>query len=209
MLYLIGLTLTPFLLFLCILGFIKFKNYDTAHSLIFYAILFGFTSEVLMKLSARYFHNNIIVYNLSSIIEFLLLFSFYYTFIGKGLNKYMYLLFLSVFLVSNLTELYNKGPFTMFTYSFLIKNTILLFLATVAFRKIINSHKTSIISDYSIFWINTSILIYYSCTLFIFGLRKYTLHLPSLALVTVYLHLFFIFVFYGLLSIGLWKTSRN
>jgi hypothetical protein len=207
MLYYTNFILLPFLLFLCILGFLKRRNYDTAHSLIFYALLFALLSEVLLRLSAWYFRNNIIIYNLSSLMEFLIFFLFYYKFIGSGLSKPVYLLILFVFLFFYVMEFINKGAFTLFSYFFLYKNFCLIVLAIFAFRKIIADPKEQVISNYSVFWINTSILIYYSCTFFLFGLKRYTLNLPLLSMVTFYLHLFFIFIFYGLLSLGLWKTS--
>jgi len=209
MLYLSALILIPSLLFLSILGFIKRKSYDTTHSLIHYLMLLGLSSEALMLLCASYFKNNIPIYNLINLVEFFLVFYFYFKFIRFRLNKFIYLLILFGFLLFYSFEFFNKGIFNMFVFSFLYKNIALVILAVIAFEKIISAPQDSLISDYSIFWINTAILIYYSCTLFIFGLRKYTVHLPTLTLVTVYLHIFFILVFYSLLSIGLWKTSKK
>jgi hypothetical protein len=209
MLYYIGLTLNPFLLILCIFGFIKRKQYDTAHSFIFYAIIFALVSEVGMKLSGWYFKTNIVIYNISSLIEFLIFFLFYFIFLGKKSNKTIFVVALLVFVTFYSLEFLQKGLNSIFSYSFLYKNSILLVLAVVAMPKITGNVKATLITNYSMFWVNTAVLVYYSCTLFIFGLRKYTLHLPSLTLVATYLHLFFIFVFYGMLAIGLWKADRN
>lgn len=209
MLYYIGLIFIPFLVLLCILGFIKRKSYDAAHSLIYISILFALISEVLMRIFAWYFKNNIVLYNLSGLIEFFIFFMFFYNYIGKSISRYIYLIFVSLFLIFYTIEITDKGLLLMFNYTFLYKNVLLLSLAIVALPKIVNSGETPIITDYSIFWINTAILVYYSCTLFIFGLRKYTVHLSTLTLVASYLHLFFAFTFYSLLSVGLWKTSRK
>jgi hypothetical protein len=209
MLYFSALILLPFLLFLSIINFSKRKSYDTTHSLIFFAIIFAFVGETLMTFCAWYFKNNIPVYNSLSLFEFSFFFVFYYKIIGQGLNRFVYFLLLLIFFTSYSIELADKGLSSMFSYSFLYENSILIFLAIVAFLKMINKPQDSLISDYSVFWINTAVLTYFSCTFFIFGLRKYTVHLPALTLVTLYLHLFFIFVFYSLLSMGLWKTSKK
>lgn len=209
MLYYITLTIIPFLTILSFLGLLKRRNYNTAHSLIYLSIVFALVSEVFMKLSGWYFKTNIAIYNISSLIEFLIFFFFYFKYLEKDINSYLLVCLLLVFLSFYTIELFQKGLNSMFSYSFLYKNTSLLILAIIAISKITKQVKTSFITGYSIFWINTAILVYYSCTLFIFGLRKYTLHLQTLTLVATYLHLFFIFVFYGMLSIGLWKASKN
>jgi len=209
MLYLSGLILIPSLFLLTIFGFIKKKSYDATHSLIHFFVVLGLMNEILIRVFALYFKNNTPFYNFSSLVEFFLLFYFYFRFIGDGLNKLSYFLILFVFMFFYISELIDKGIFVAFSYSFLLKNGIFIFLAIISFRKIINLPQDSLITNYSMFWINTAILIYYSCTLFIFGLRKYTLHLPTLTLVTIYLHIFFILVFYSLLSVGLWKTSKK
>lgn len=209
MLYFSGLILLPFLFLLISLGYIKRKNFDTTHSIIYYFIIFGFFAEISMRLCALCFKNNTPLYNLISLIEFLFFFCFYYKFIGNRLNKFSYLLIFFIFLSVYFYELINNGVFSVPSLSILCKNVLLIVLSIIAFRKIINVPQDSIITDYSIFWINSAILVYYTDTLFIFGLRKYTLQLHALTIVTIYLHLFFIFVFYGLLSIGLWKTSKK
>ncbi len=209
MLYYTALIFLPFLLILGIIGFTKRKNYDTTHSIIFYYIIFGFINEIVLRLCAIIFKNNILVYNLSSLLEFFIFFYFFYSYINKNVGKFVYSLILGIFLATYFIELADKGFFSMPTYSPLCKNVLLIILGIIAFRKITTQVETPLITDYPIFWINSSILIYFSCTLFIFGLRKYTLHLPNLTLVSIYLHLFFAFVFYSLLSIGLWKTSKK
>ena len=201
--------LLPYLFLLSVIGTFKRKNYDTAHSLIYYFVILGFVAEVLMRFCASVFKNNIAVYNSVNLVEFLLLFSFYSKFLHKDLNRFVYVLVLGIFFSFYFFEISSNGFLTMMSYSFLYKNAILIFLALMAFRKIIRLHETTLISDHSFFWINCAVLIYYSCTLSIFGLRKYTVDLQLLNLVAIYLHLFFILVFYGLLSIGLWKTSKK
>lgn len=209
MLYYIGLILNPFILLLIILGYTKRKQYDTANLFIFYALIFAFTSEVLMKISGWYFKTNIVIYNISSLIEFFIFFFFYYKYLGKDISNFFYFFAILIFFVFYFIESYERGLFRMFNYSFLYKNITLMVLAVIALPKIINHGKTSVITDYSVFWINTAILVYYSCTLFIVGLRKYTLHLPNLTIVATYLHLFFIFVFFSMLFTGLWKANRK
>lgn len=209
MLYCIILILIPYLLLLSVFGYIKRKEYDTAHYLIYYSIILALTSEFLMRLSGWYFKTNIAIYNISSLLEFFVIFLFYYKFIGKEIPNYIYIAVLIIFLVFYFIELSFRGLLTMFNYSFLYKNITLIVLALLALPKIINYGKISIITNYSIFWINTAILVYYSCTLFIFGLRKHTLHLSTLSAVATYLHLFFIFIFYSMLSVGLWKVNRK
>jgi hypothetical protein len=209
MLYNITLLLIPYLTALSLLGYFKRKQYDTAHSLIFFAIVFALISEILMKLCGWYFKNNIVIYNISSFVEFFIFFSFYYKFLGNSISLIVFGAVLGVFLFFYFLELSQKGLLAMFSYSFLYKNITLLVLATLTMRNITGNIRALLITNYSVFWINSGVLIYYSCTLLIFGLRRYTLNFQMLTLVATYLHLFFIFVFYGMLTIGLWKAHRN
>jgi hypothetical protein len=208
MLYLSGIILIVYLLVLAIISFRNRRNFDTAHSIIFYVINFALISEILLRLCAWYFRNNILLYNLFNLIEFLFFFYFYFKFIGRNLSKYTYLLILMITLIFYFSEFISRGVFSLLCYSFIYKNAVLILLSILAFRKVINSPKSELITDYSIFWINISVLIYYSTTFFIFGLRKYTASLYSLSNAVVYVHILFIFVFYGLLSVGLWKVKK-
>jgi hypothetical protein len=198
-----------YLSILSLLGILRRGQYDTAHLMIFLAIVFALIADVLMRLFGLLFHNNIVIYNVSNLIEFFIIFFFYYKLIGKSIKAYIIGGILAIFLLFYLLELSQKGLLEMFSYSFLYKNITLLTLAVLANQKITNQVKTPLITSYSVFWINTAVLFYYSCTLFIFGLRKYTVDLHNLNLVATYLHLFFIFVFYGMLTIGLWKAHKN
>lgn len=209
MLYISGFILLPFLLFLITLGFLKRKSFDTSHSLIFYFIILAFVSETLLRLCAWYFKNNIPLFNFLRLLEYIFLFGFYYKFLYSTFYKIFFRVAVVIFILIYLYEFFSKGLFAPYNYSFLFTNIIMVFLALTLFRNIISIPTTTFISDNSIFWINSAILVYYSCTLFIFGLKKYTVNFQVLSIVAIYLHLFFIFVFYSLLSIGLWKTSQK
>jgi hypothetical protein len=209
MLYYTTLFLLAYMLFLCI-GVVKFrKSFDIAHSLIFYYIIFSFVNEILLRLCIRLFHNNIPLYNLFSLFEFSILTAFYCRTLFVRQRKSFHISLVLLFLLIYFLELIYKGPFEMLNYSFLFSNSLLVVLAIASFRKIANNSEAFIITDNPLFWINSAILIFFSCTIFIFGLKRYTLKYTLLTSVTNYLLLLFIFVFYSLLTVGLWKTSKK
>lgn len=209
MLYYTGLILIPYLLVLNIISYKGRKSYDTAHSIIHYALILGLTSEILIRLTAITHKNNLPIYHLINFCEFIIFLAFYYKFLHSNMGKKLVIFAFISFLIILYIELVTNGIFAIPWISVLIKNLILVILSVITHYYILNTTNSLIITDNSDFWINISILIYYSCTLFIFGLRKYTLTLPNFTLVTIFLHLFFILVFYGLLSIGLWKTFKK
>lgn len=209
MLLVTGLILIPFLLILSIIGYRNIRFYDKPHLVIYSVIVFALISEILLRLSAWYFKNNVVLYNIFNLVEFFFFYFFYYRLLGNSLSKITYALLLIVFFIFYFYEFYCNGIMAYSSYSYLYKNTVLVYLSVILFRKISNTPLYTLITDYSIFWINIAVLIYYSSTFFVFGLRKYAYYLNVLTDISVYIHVFFILVFYGLLSIGLWKVSKK
>jgi hypothetical protein len=209
MLYYVDLALIVFLLLLGIVSATKFKQYDTTHSFIFYTLVLGLLGEVLMRVCALVFENNIPVYNIINFLEFLLVFLFYYYFLGGTNNRNIFISIFLIFVLCYAVEIAREGLFRMFSYTFLYKNTILVFLSLYTFRFILKNPRREFISDYSVFWINTSILFYYSATLLVFSLRGQIIGLNLLSNVITYILFALLFLFYGLLSIGLWKAAKN
>jgi hypothetical protein len=198
-----------FLFILNVLVYTKKRYFEKAHSLIHLFIFVTFINEILLRLFALIFKNNVPVINIYGFVEFAIILAFYYNFLSNFKSKILFLSLELIFIILFVYELYSRSIFTPFSFSFLFANFTLVSLACLAFRKIVKNSPTTLITDYSYFWINSGILIYYSCTLFVFGLERYLVKYELLNEVLFYILNFFIFIYYSLLSIGLWKTSKK
>ncbi len=204
-----GYFLLLFLLIINIVALSTRKKRDKCHSLIHVYVFGSLINEILLRLFALIFKNNTLIYNFFSLFEFSVLFYFYYLFLisyyDKKIFKFFFLVFVSVFL----SELIVKSPFTLLNYSCLYTNLLLVTLALLSFRIIIRATPTQLITDYSYFWINCAILIYYSCTLIIFGLRSLSYQYSGFNEITNLLLYLFIILYYSLLTVGLCKASKK
>lgn len=204
-----GYFLLLFLLVINIVAFRTKQKKDKCHSLIRIYIFGSLINEILLRLFAIIFKNNTLIYNFFSLFEFIVLFYFYYLYLisyfDKKIFQFLFLVFLSIFL----SEILFKGFFTLLNYSCLYTNFLLVTLSILSFRVIILATPTQLITDYSYFWINCAILIYYSCTLTIFGLRRLSYHHSGFNEITNLLLYLFIILYYSLLAVGLWKASKK
>lgn len=197
------------LLIISILFYVKKKHIDSDHILIYYFIIFSFINEILLRIFAILYRNNIILINFFICFEFIILLTFYYKFIGNKKNKVVFIALFFLFIIVVVTEACFKPCYVFFNISSLFANIVLIMLAVVSFKNIIKKLPETIITNYSYFWINSAILIYYTSTLFIFGLMRYSLKFGNFNLVLSYTLIFFIFVYYLFLSIGLWKALKK
>lgn len=197
------------LIIINIIFFLKRKHFESPHSLIYYFIIGCCIHEIFIKISAIIFKNNTILINIFGCFEYIILLAFYYKFIGSKKNKAVFIALFFLFLLFVAIEAYFKPYFVFFNNSFVFANIVLIILAVVSFRNIIRNVPETIITDYSYFWLNSAILIYYTCTLFIFGLMRYSVKFSNFNLVLNYTLIFFIFIYYLFLSVGLWKASKK
>jgi hypothetical protein len=187
----------------------KRKSYNTAHLLVLLYIFYGGLNGIMMRLSAIYLKNNILFINIFVLIEFCLVVYYYYLSSSSKFRKQILLVLCAIFITILITELGNKSPLEYLNYSALFSSTSLIFLALYSLLSMINNTKEKLITNDPSFWINLGVIMYFSCTLFIFGLERYYVKYNNLNLLITYLLLFFAIVYYSLLSLGLWKASQK
>ena len=207
--YYLEYTLLFFLILVNVVIFFWKRNFDKNHSLIYYFILGSTANEILLYVSAYIFKNNVLIYNIFGTFEFLILLYFYYRYTTPSISKKIFISVFISFATVFLTELLFKSPFVVTNYSFLFTNVSLVVFSTYSFRIIINKTPTQLISDYSYFWINCAVVVYYSCTLIIFGLVRLSGTYSVFNTVSRLLLYFFILIYYSLLAVGLWKASKK
>lgn len=209
LLYYTGLVVIPLLLVLSVIGFMNRAKYDTTHTVVFYMIVYALFNEILLRVSIIVFKSySIILYNLITLGEFVLIFTFFCTFLNFKKYRASLLLMSLLFLGVYIYQYFSKGLFVYHSYSYLTKNALILILCAAGIRKMISEPKEKLITEYSLFWIIGSILLYHGCTTLLFGMRKYTVNHPVLENFVTWMHIFFELVYYSLLSIGLWKYKK-
>lgn len=123
---------------------------------------------------ARGHHNNVLLYNLVSIGEFLFYFFFYYSVYRVSSAKKAMLFLMPVYLVAALVNIFfiqGKDSFHTYGYMagclFVIAGSIYYFLELFRYPQ-----SGSIVRDPA-FWIASALLFYYTCVLPVFGILNY------------------------------------
>lgn len=187
----------------------KRANFGTAHSFIFYMINFSYITEILLRIFAYTLHNNIIIYNVTSLVDVFFIMMFFYYYLDIKHKRDIILGLTTVFLIVFIYEIFSFGLFTVYSISFITLNIIIVLLSVIAFRGMVNKLSESLITNDPVFYILTGILLYHSSTLFVFGLVNLDIEYAIFNKVEVSIHVFLIILYNGLLALGLWKTSKK
>jgi hypothetical protein len=202
-------TFILYLLALCVLFIKDVKRFHTSQKTIYFFICAAFLNEALQTLSAAIFHTNTILYNFATVIEFsILLFFFIKIFNTRSSNWVLFLVFV-FFIIFYLAELYVNDSEKLYSISFLIRNVSVIFLSLFAFQKLVREIEYENITDNYLFWVCCGTFLYYSGTLFVFGLKNMVNKNSPLTNVLVYIHFLLNFLMYGLFAKGLLKVSKK
>jgi len=199
--------------FLCILNvrsYVIRKKLHTSERIIQLLLLSGFINEVTLYIIGKIYKNNIPYYNFVTIIEFSI-FSYYFATIFKEFHKVKYILLavFVVFIAVYLFEVYSKGVFNRYVYSYLFRNIFILLYAIIALFLLLKNKDNLLLFTQSAIWILLAMIVYYSSSLIIFGLKNYMSKQSQHKFTLLYIHLFLNFIFYSLFAIGLEKSSKQ
>lgn len=176
-----------------------------------YGLLFlSLTIEMVNVILAFKNINTTLVFNMFSIAEFVLIWSFYKSFINQ-INKtiinsvvlYMFLAiaFIDLFFVNGFKRLNN------ITVS--VESITLIIYSLISFYLIMNRMLFDKILEEPFFWINIAVLFYFSGSLFLFLFGNYLINQGNKAYMEMYkIHTFVNAVWYFFISIGFWKVKK-
>ncbi len=166
-------------------------------------VIAWFLSVILSQLGIH----NIIVSNLFAVGEFLLVSLFYIEIleikrktIAKTITGFLTIIFgIGVFISSN--EAYNSYPR-------LASGLIFIILSLLFFNKLMREQKIQRILSYPIFYLNTGILLYFSCSIFIVIFSNYFLNLSNEAQIALWsFHSIINFICYVIFAVGFLKCK--
>lgn len=163
--------LTLFLTFSA--GFFYFNRHTRAFKLLIILISISFVTEASADFVGMRRHNNMPLFHLYAIVEFVFLTLIYLHSITGGLNKAIKIIAVPAILFMIVNSSYLQSIDAFPSNSVLLCETIYVFYSFLGFRQIILHPASEALYKQSFFWLNIALL-FFSTTLFIqFGLINY------------------------------------
>lgn len=148
--------------------------------------------------------NNAFIYNLFSVLEFCFYFFFFHSVLKGYLKKIKIPFIIILYIVLALINIFLiQGKYIIHTYTYILGSMICITLSITYFYFLFKYSRIQNLTKDPVFWISAALLLYYSCTLPVFGIINF---LTNLA-VPFYSELAFIIAFmnivlYLLFTIG-------
>ncbi len=122
--------------------------------------------------------SNTLLYNLFTVFEF----GFYYYFFYSVLKEYLRnrkIIYITIVytIVALLNIFFIQGKYAFHTYTYILGSTICITLGVAYFYFLFKYPKINNLTRDRVFWIVTALLLYYSCTLPIYGLMNFLVNL--------------------------------
>lgn len=195
-----------------IVGIINFKNLNKSHKFLFWFITAGvfteFTSRTLKKVFL--IKNNMPLGHLYISLSFLFLSLFYLLELEKFINKKITALIIvlfELFCLLNIVILNNHMSFPSIPGA--ISALLLTAFAILLFAGIMRETKIKKLSESSLIWINSAVLLYFSSNFFYYTLYNIILSFSrEFSIFTINLFAVINVIFYMLLTVGLLKAAR-
>lgn len=154
--------------------------------------------------------NNMFVSHIFTTIECFLLLGYYsYQFEEKGRKGVRMLALLFVgFAISDFILSYNNWSMNAFSKG--IECAVLILVSLLTWMKTMMDMSESNLLSKPFFWINSAVLVYFSASSLLFIFSESILNSErKIGLWLWAIHLFFMTIYYSLISIGLWKMPRK
>lgn len=150
------------------------------------------------------------VFNLFAILEFVLLWNFYSSFVARIKATWFNNIVLFVFLlVASLDLLFVNGFKRMNDITISVESITLIIYSLISFYLIMSRMLFDKLLDEPFFWINIAVLFYFSGSLFLFLFGNYLISQGNKAYMEMYkIHTFVNAVWYFFISIGFWKVKK-
>ncbi len=194
-----------------IFGFISKINTNKDFIQIFYLLVFTLLIEIISSFLAYRGINNIFVINLFTFFEFLFIVLFYKRFFDAFKKTYFHFILIALFLCLVIFTTFLANNIKLIdNLSVSIEAIILIVYALLAFFIIMKKMVYEDILSTPFFWINSSVLIYFSGNIFLFIFSSYLQnHNESSQYLKLYIiHSVLNILYYLILSIAFWKARK-
>lgn len=166
---------------------------------------------VVMTYLSIHHTNNLVYYNVYTIVEFIFLGFFFQDLFSSRRVKILVLGLILVFTGFAICNLFFiEGISNYNSYSLAIESILCIGLSLFYFLEMFKELKIPRLEKSPYFWINTGILFYFSGNLFLFTFSHYLQQKGGSMLADIYIMSPFIgIVYYTLLTIGLWNSRKT
>ena len=201
------------ILFPVITGAVFFRRLSISHRYLYFFVLTGFITETI-AFYLKYFtgiKNNMPVGHTYISLSFVFIAMFYLHELQGYVNKKVIAGTTIVFvLFSILNVLFFQSYFDYPSLTAAISALILVVLSILLFSKVMTEGKIKHLSQSSLIWINTAVLIYYAGSFFYNILFNLMLSYSTVFLIKALSFFKILYVtFYFLLTIGFWKAGTK
>ena len=191
-----------------IVALLKNKTLKFSMRVLFLYVITSAIIEVLIVSFAKMSIPNLQLIKLFTIVEFTFLGLFYLKFFRSKIH--LWLIYVTLFCFYGLSLYHvlsvDQGSNIFISLS-AIEGLALISLSVICFYELIKKIEYTSIFENPIFWVNSSILIYFSGNLFLFIFSNYILHEPDNRVWI--LHNILNIFFNTLLIVAFWKTSKR
>jgi hypothetical protein len=196
-----------------IVGGIYYTKLSRSHKYIYWFIVFGTFIEIINKLLRKFLHikNNMPLGHFYITVSFIFLALFFLfelkNFVSKKVIAGIIILFV---LFSLYIILFIQSYLDYPSISGAVSALLLVSFSILLYANVMREGKIKVLSDSSLIWINSAVLIYYSGNFFFYILFNLFLQYSREFLIKT-LNFFSIlnFIFYILLAVGLYKAGRE
>lgn len=164
--------------FISSLSTLLIKNDKLIYRLFSLFLLTTFIIEFLANQMFEKNQNNTFIYNLFSVFEFCFYFFFFHSVLKAFLKKSRIYYIIILYIVLALTNIFFiQGKYNFHTYTYILGCMICITLSIMHFYFLFKYSKINNLTKESVFWISTGLLLYYSCTLPIYGIINFLTNL--------------------------------
>ncbi|GAB4127885.1 MAG: hypothetical protein OHK0045_17380 [Raineya sp.] len=200
---------------ICIIIFLVQKvHHAKAVKWIFYTFVAGFLISIIQSLDFLQKVNNLYTFHIFTPIEFVCLTLFFRDILQKSISKSFFHILIVFFLLFSLFNSIFLQEIKKFnTYSIFIEGLVMIGLSSFYF--IIGVRKMETIKEFQetnhIFYIVAGIFLYFLGDFFILSLMNFIYEHADreFAKFTWILHIIFLWVYYILIGIGIWKIPKK
>lgn len=177
--YLNGLLMSVYLIIILIsfissLSTLLIKNDKLIFRLFSFFLFITFIIELAAQKMAENKQSNIFIYNLFTAFEFCFYFFFFHFVLKKYFKKSKTYYIITLYAALALVNIFLiQGKHNFHTYTYILGSMICIILSITYFYFLFKYSKVSNLSKDPVFWISAALLLYYSCTLPVYGIINF------------------------------------
>jgi hypothetical protein len=179
-------------------------------STIFYLQCLTLIIEIFSWLLAQHNYNNMIIFNLFTLVEFFFIMLFFKIFFDQFSRTKLHFIIMILFFFLVLYTGFISEAFRLFdNLSVSIESIIFIIYSLISFFFIMKNLIYDNLLVAPFFWVNCGILIYFSGNLFYFAFSNYLQKNTEQSLLQLsVIHSIFNILYYVTLTIGFWKARK-